>query len=107
MQGLRAGNHAVAKPALVAENDVVASQVKLLKSERIQWKVKLLFTVGKRQTVNERGSDVPALPMRRHTAAIIERRIQRGFGIETNQGLENIFCATELIEPVVDEGKGH
>ena len=97
------GAHAVAEAAFVAQDQVVATEVHLLKGQRVEGEVLLVMRGDARQPLHETGADVPGAVAVGHVLRGVDAGIDRRSGEDAGQLLQHILRPTQLVEPVVDE----
>ena len=90
--------------ALVADDHVVVAQVESAESARIERHIALVVIGDAGQPLHEGSVDVPAPVSVRHEFGRVEAGMDRRFRKEGDQFFEDVFCAADLVEPVVHQG---
>jgi len=104
VQSIGRGDNAMAKAALVADDQVVTCEIEALEGEGIQREEGLMVSLDERKLVHERGADVPRAVFLGHGLRPIHRSIYWSVGIHLHQGLQNLLRPSHLIKPIVNNG---
>jgi hypothetical protein len=91
------------KAAFVAQNEVVAPEIKLLEGVGVEGEIELLPAVCEGQFVDEAGADIPVLPMGGHFSRGVKGGVEWGLGKQIHQIFQNIFCSPDLVHPIMNE----
>ncbi|OQA13632.1 MAG: hypothetical protein BWY63_03406 [Chloroflexi bacterium ADurb.Bin360] len=98
--------NAMTEPTLVTQNAIITGmcQVHSSKSQGIEWEIPLMMPVYSRQMVHPGRANVPFAIRWGHLLAPVDTGVNRCKGEKLVQVLQDPFRATQLIEPIVNQG---